>query len=418
MTAAAPASSWQAILEGELLEKAWDSLAEIASGLAVIPIPQFASPRAELALFYGYLAQVQNDAQQAERALHYLNEAINQISKEPLWPSLIGGYPNVGWIITQLAGKLFDQQEAADCLAIDEALLDYLQAPPEPVNFDIVGLVGIGVYALARLPEPSAVVCLQLVVQRLAEMAERDEAGATWFTVPELLPDWQREVCPNGYYNLGLSHGVPGVIAFLARACAVAAVRETARPLLEEAVRWVLAHLGEEDGVPFFPEWLAPEVLPTRSRLAWCYGDLGGASALLCAARAVVQPEWEAVALQVLRRAAHTRGRAAGVQDASICHGAAGNAHIFNRLYQATGEALFKEAACHWYARAFDLRQPEVGIAGFASFHSDEGESGKWVESADFFSGAAGVGLALLAASSNLAPTWDEILLVSLPPKE
>jgi hypothetical protein len=30
------------------------------------------------------------------------------------------------------------------------------------------------------------------------------------------LPAWQRERAPASYYNLGVAHGIPGVIAFLA----------------------------------------------------------------------------------------------------------------------------------------------------------------------------------------------------------
>lgn len=415
-TAAAPASTWQVLLEDSLREKARAAVDEIADGLAVVHADMPAGTLAELSLFYGYLAQVKRDAQMAERALHYLNAALDQFSNQPPLPGFIGGYPQVGWVITQLAGKLFDQQETATCLAVDEALLAYLQALPQPADFDLIGgLTGLGVYALARLPEPSAVACLQLVVQHLAERAERNKDGATWFTVPGFLPEWQRQICPNGYYNLGLAHGVPGVIAFLARACAVESVRATAQPLLEDAVRWVLANLGEADGVSFFPNWLAPEVSPSRSRVAWCYGDLSGATALLYAARCVGRQDWEAQALPILRYAARNRGEEAGVRDAGICHGAAGNAHIFNRIYQATGEELFKEAACHWYARVFDFRQPQAGIAGFAAFHPNTEAADNWIIDTDMFNGAVGIGLALLAATSEVAPAWDECLLVSLP---
>ena len=416
--AAASASSWQVILEGTLLEKARAAVDEIADGLAVVRADMPAGTLAELALFYGYLAQIKRDAQMAERALRYLNAAIDQFGSQPALPGFIGGYPQVGWVITQLAGKLFEQQETETCLAVDEALLAYLRTLPQPAAFDLIGgLAGIGVYALARLPEPSATACLQSVVQRLAERAERSKDGTTWFTPPVFLPEWQRQICPNGYYNLGLAHGVPGVIAFLARACAVESVRATARRLLEEAVRWVLTNLGEEDGVHFFPAWLAPEVRPSRNRVAWCYGDLGGATALLYAARCVGRQDWEARALPILRDAARNRGEEAGVKDAGICHGAAGNAHIFNRIYQATGEELFKGAASHWYARVFDFRQPQAGVAGFAAFHPNTEAANNWIIDADLFNGAAGIGLALLAATSNILPAWDECLLVSLPPR-
>src|SRR5258706_1469838 len=103
VTAETSASPWQVVLEGDLLEQAREAVEELASGLAMIPADQPADTLADLALFYGYLAQVQNDELNAERALQYLNAAINKVGNRPLLPWLIGGYPQVGWVITQLA---------------------------------------------------------------------------------------------------------------------------------------------------------------------------------------------------------------------------------------------------------------------------------------------------------------------------
>ena len=410
--------TWQVWLEGSLLEQTRAATTEIAACLTSVTPAAPASTLADLALFYGYLGHATGNPADEETALSYLNAAIEKVGSSSLTPALIGGYSQLGWVITQLAGKLFDQQETEACQVIDEALIEYLDELPTPADFDLVsGLIGIGIYALARLPEPNAQVCLQKVVQRLAERAERGREGVTWFTDAALLPEWQRKICPNGYYNLGLAHGVPGVIVMLARASAVEAVREAAQELLAEAVRWLLAHLGVEDGVPFFPAWIAPEVRLGRNRVAWCYGDLGSATALLYAARCAGQAGWEEVALKILRHCAQNRGPQAGVRDAGLCHGAAGTAHLFNRIYQATREEIFREAAQFWYARAFDFRQPGIGGAGFGAFHPKETGPGEWVESIDMLNGAAGVGLAFLAATSNQMPLWDELLLVSLPPR-
>ncbi len=54
------------------------------------------------------------------------------------------------------------------------------------------------------------------------EQGFRDE-GVTAHTAPELLVTWQREQAPTGY-NLGVAHGVPGAIAMLDAAAAVAAL--------------------------------------------------------------------------------------------------------------------------------------------------------------------------------------------------
>jgi lantibiotic biosynthesis protein len=409
---------WQVWLEGEFRERAQRTIQEIAVALTTVSHTETkATTLAEIALFYGYLASPTGDDAEADRALDFLNAAIQGVGRKSLPAYFIGGYPQVGWVLTQLAGKLFAPEEVEACQAVDEALVDYLQNLPQFIDYDLIGgLVGIGVYALARLPEPGALTLLELVLKRLAERAEASADGLTWHTAPELLPSWQREHCPNGYYNLGLAHGLPGVIVLLARACKVEAVRAQARPMLEEAVRWLLAHLEDGGGVPTFPFWVAEEAPSRKQRLAWCYGDLGAAAALLYTARLVGKDEWEELALRVLRKVAKWRDEEeAGVIDAGICHGAAGNAHLFNRLYQATGETLFGDAARYWYERLLDFRQPEADLGGFLTLRQKEDGESEWVPCADFLNGAAGVGLVLLAATRAETPSWDECLLISLP---
>ncbi|HEX7277236.1 MAG TPA: lanthionine synthetase LanC family protein, partial [Acidimicrobiales bacterium] len=81
----------------------------------------------------------------------------------------------------------------------------------------------------------------------------------------------------------------------------------------------------------------------------------------------------------------------AGVVDAGLCHGAAGLLHVSNRLYQATGDERQAAAARRWLEPALTLP-----VAG-----------------AGFLEGRAGVGLALLAATTDVEPEWDRILLLS-----
>src|SRR5262249_11275030 len=143
-------------------------------------------------------------------------------------------------------------------------------------------------------------------------------------------------------------------------------------------------------------------------------GDAGVASALLLAARAVNEVEWESEALEIARRAASREHLNAGVVDAGLCHGAAGLGHVFNRLFQATGENDFKKAARYWFKQTLALRQPDRGIAGFAAYRAEfNGVPAHWSDEAGLLEGAAGIALALLAACTNVEPEWDRMMLLS-----
>jgi lantibiotic modifying enzyme len=370
-------------------------------------------------LFYTYLALHTGDDGAAERAAQLVEKAAETLAVQPLPPNLYTGFAGVAWAMEHLRGRLFEEDSEEDdpVQEIDEALSVPLQRSPWMGDYDLItGLVGLAVYALERLPRPAAVGLLSSIVDRLSERADISEEGAAWFTKPEELPEWQREFHPRGSYNLGVAHGLPAVVAVLAGA--VAAGIEKARPLLQGATQFLLARRQDplsKTGTCFSTAY-APWEEPTGSRLAWCYGDPGVAAALLAAARAAGEPEWEKAAVEVALSCLERPEQGSGIRDAGLCHGAAGLGHLFNRMYHTTGEEKFADAARFWFERTLAYRQTGQGVGGFRSWGSigpDPSEFG-WRDEAGFLEGSAGVGLALLGALSNVEPAWDRVLAVSV----
>ena len=360
--------SWHPILEGEVKGLALAAVEEIVAALPdQIVDASLAEGAAGSTVLYAYLDRAGYGT--AQNAAYFLEQAFAAVSSESMGPSLYGGFTGIAWATTHLQEQLIDRDEGDPCEAIDEALRDYLKQSPWPDNYDLVsGLVGVGVYALERLPRPAAVECLSLIVDRLGKSAERrDGFGLTWHTPSNLLPQWQRELCPNGYYNLGLAHGVPGVVVLLAAAHAAGVAKERTKTMLDGAVGWLLSKKLAPGAGSTFPKWVGRGIEPSASRLGWCYGDLGIATALLCAARCVGEPAWESDALDIALRAAQRPPHESGVVDAGLCHGAVGLGHIFNRMFQATGEMRFKEAAQSWFEKR---ARPETCRSGYRGLFS------------------------------------------------
>jgi hypothetical protein len=423
-------SNWHPLLQGSLADQALRVIREIADALPSAPDASQAARQSSLAaghageaLFYTYLALHTSDESAADRAASLLDHAAEELANTPMTPSLYAGFPGVAWTLEHLQGRLFEAEDPGEgeepedpFLEIDEALLGPLNRAPWTGEYDLIsGLSGLGVYALERLPRPTAVSMLERIVERLDELADRTEEGAAWFTQPERLPEWQREIHPRGNYNLGVAHGLPGVLPILAGACAAGVAVDRARPLLDENVRWLLKRRLEPGFGCCFDTTYAPWEEPNRSRLAWCYGDPGIAAALLASARAVGEPAWERVALDVGRQSAARPEPESMIRDAGLCHGSAGLGHLFNRLYQETGEEPFAEAARFWFERTLRFQVPGEGVAGFRAWEVNPltKEPG-WRTTSGFLEGAAGVGLALLGAISNVEPAWDRVLLLSV----
>ena len=420
--AATHTRGWQPLLNGVLKQQAEETVEAIAtavSGLYGTMPANLAGGAAGLAVMHGYLAATgfQHDAEDAAES--WLQRAIEAMSAVSVDASLYSGLAGVGWAVEHLHNQLRRLDGEEINAEITDTLLELLSHSPWAGDYDLIGgLVGIGVYALERRPHASADALLERVIDHLAETAERRADGLTWWTNPAWLIPETREKCPHGYYNLGLAHGVPGVIALLGRACAADVAIGKARPLLDGAVRWLLVQ-QPADGTGY-THWIEPEKEepPKPARLAWCYGDLCISAALLLAAGCVGEPEWERAALNIALRAVARPVDQAGVVDAGLCHGAAGLGHLFNRLFQATGDVRFADAARFWFRRTLELRHPERGIAGYAAWMPlNPGEEG-WVGDPGLLTGAAGIALALLAATTTIEPDWDRLLLVSIRPRQ
>lgn len=381
--------------------------------------PTVASGSAGIALFHTYLAQVLGDEAWADAAVSHYDQMVETVAGAPLQPGLFSGLVGIGWTMEHLKGRLFEDDGEEDAnQEIDETLVPAL-IRPWMADYDLIrGLAGIGVYLCERLPRPEAERGLRAILVQLVNSVETRDGGLTWHTRPELLPPQQRESFPQGYDNLGVAHGVPGVIALLGLICETGRWDGEARPLLDGAVAWLLAQELPAGAVSRFAHFSGPGIEPSPSRLAWCYGDLGIAVSLLGAARRAGNEAWEREALRIALDAAARSPDSSGIMDPGLCHGAAGAGHLFHRLYRATGEERLAEAARFWLRHALGLRRPGEGIAGFLAWSPKADGSGTWEADPGFLTGAAGVGLALLAALSPAEPAWDRLLMASVPTRE
>lgn len=210
-----------------------------------------------------------------------------------------------------------------------------------------------------------------------------------------------------------MSHGISSIIAVLSKLYKKDIEKKKTKIMIEGAVNYLLQQkLPHHQYISIFPN-LALESMDTLypSRLAWCYGDLGISVAIWHASQALNNKEWEKEAVNILLHTAKRRDlKENGVVDAGLCHGAAGIAHIFNRMYGYTGIEELKETSDYWFDQTLKMARFEDGLAGFKAW---QGEDKGWLNEAGLLEGIAGIGLALISAVSDIEPAWDECLLLS-----
>ncbi len=376
-----------------------------------------AGGHAALALVHAALDAALPGEGHAARVGRSLDRAIDALATTTMSPGLYGGFSGIAWVTELLQGEPGGPPEADPLAAIDDALGTYLSRSPWDEPYDLIaGLAGLGVYALERLPRPSAVTLVALIVDRLEESAQPRRPGVAWRSNPEwLLPELRRD--PNPEWNLGVAHGVPAIVAFLGGVCAAGIeprIERKAHALLEKAVVWLLAQELPKGQAGCFAYAVGPGIPTVAARAAWCYGDPGLAATLLLGARAVGESAWERAAIRIALRAARRPADTCGVVDAGLCHGAAGLAHIFHRLYRATEDERFAVAARSWFARTLAMWRPGRGFGGFAKYTSNAQGAMGWEADSGFLTGTGGIALALAAALTSFEPEWDRALALSL----
>jgi lantibiotic biosynthesis protein len=404
--------SWLPILTGPLAAEAGRTVEEVAGTLRGLPAAtaEDATVDAELALFLSVAAEVLGREDLLLEARRRLDRAVASAGTDT---ALYGGFPGIAWVAEHSQDRLGE----VDLSDVDLALEGLLDQPSWRGDFDLVrGLVGWGVYAIERGSGSSSRRILDRVLAHLDAASEVIGDGLAWRTQPWRMRPDRRKAAPGGLFDLGLAHGQAGVLAFLVSASFAGALPETCARLAHGCARWLIAQELSGDLSGRFPAMVHASSAPSASRDAWCYGTPGIALALLMAARAFDVPDWEVHALRLMRSAAARAPAASGVLDAMVCHGAVGLAHLFNRFYQATGEADFRRAAVSWFAATLTMRRPD-GLAGFRKYSVDDDGAPVWKDDPGFLSGCAGIGLSLLAAVSHVEPAWDRLLLVDLRPR-
>lgn len=416
---------WKPILRSDLQTRARETIEHIAEDLwHQDPLSQSVDLIADEALLFSYLARCNFSVEWEERCIQRLNHVSSRLGDDFHVSSLFGGLSGIGWIfnhVTELLNGDIDPDMSAtgddaseDAISeIDEVLLQRLRKPTTYETFDLIsGYVGIGIYFLSRLPRPAALDAIELIVAKLAAWSETTESGGiAWRTPARLVAPDLRAQRPHGHFDLGVAHGVFGVLSFLTDILASEYEIPQAKPLVDGLLKWLPTTMRSESALSRFPVMLVDDHDTEDSRLGWCYGDLGAGAILQRTALRLNLPEWEGFANNLLINSAMRKDAMCAINDAPLCHGAFGVAHILNRSHQRTGNIRFLHLSNEWYERGFALQTTSGGVVGFPAYRPDLTPPLR--DDRSLISGATGVALALLAATTQVPPMWDRMFLLS-----
>ncbi|MGQ1910155.1 lanthionine synthetase C family protein [Marinifilum sp. RC60d5] len=359
-----------------------------------------------VALFFLYYAKLTDKQEPYDFGLELISKVFDDINNGFNFHTHASGLAGIGTTLTILTeADLLDADLNEVLEGLDEYLYTLMIFEIQKGNYDFLhGAVGLGLYFIKRKTNDSKKYLTEFI-KELDKIATKDEEGIRWLSVLD------REKHTKGN-NLSLSHGLASIIVILSKIYKLGIEKEMSLELLEGSVKYLLNQ--QLDSLKFhsiFPSYVGADS-PTNSRLAWCYGDLGIGIALWVTGNYVGKDEWKNIAVEILLNTTDRAGIAqTGVVDAGLCHGAAGNAHIYNRMFKYTGITEFKKASDYWFSKTFEMSVHDDTLSGFKAFRTKE--FGGPCEELGFLEGIAGIGLSLISAISDVEPSWDECLLLS-----
>lgn len=282
-------------------------------------------------------------------------------------------------------------------------------------HFDAVtGLSGVARYLLrARGPvDPLVREITRFLIGLCLPAAGADVPR--WFTKDSYGVPAEDGDPSDGQLNLGLAHGIGGVLAYLS----VARLHDVRLPLLQEAISHIAAwylkwykrasHGANWPSVVSYGEEVGGLIARSGDRGAWCYGTPGIARTLQSAARATGDGTLAATARRAMGDFVAQILEGGGMNHPALCHGWAGLLRITQLMNDEAG--TFDDALDEIAVRVIDAFEPHLPL-GFAYNTLDPDH---WADAPGLLDGAAGTALALLAyAGPGASRTgWEEVFLL------
>ncbi|WP_167670377.1 lanthionine synthetase C family protein, partial [Paenibacillus tianmuensis] len=229
----------------------------------------------------------------------------------------------------------------------------------------------------------------------------------------------ERKKYPEGNFNLGLSHGITGPLAFLSLSCLHGMTNETMVGDIMRLSAWIYRwQVNNSFGIYWpgrvsYEEFIQNEMKRDsieNIRDSWCYGTLGIARSLWLAGHAVNNKEWKETGLQAyvdIEKRIKTFG---GITSSTICHGVGGLLHLIQRMYSDTGHETLGALRDKLVVTVLERYAPH-SMFGYYDEQTINGAS-ITKDNAGFLTGTSGVALVLASLLSKESPDWDLILLI------
>lgn len=318
---------------------------------------------------------------------------------------IITGNGGIAWVFQYLVNQKLLEYDDDFFQFFDNLFIEKCNSIKKDKNYDLFyGLLSYGNYFLQRTKYNNANKKYLTEITTLLKSC-RDEQGIVW---NDEFGYNKNEI------NLGMAHGLPSQVVFL---CKSFEYTQNNHDLIfaKHTLDFILRFKGKKGGISYFPYVVNKNNLnidPSdyKSRLAWCYGDLGIAYALLYYWSVSGESFYKNEAIEILKHNATKKieDKYTGISDKCFCHGTSGVFYMFHKISTFFGLTEFTETSEYW------LNETLKNADNLNSFKTLAYKNGKGIYVIDLglIEGYVGIALSLLGFLDSNANEWEEIFML------
>lgn len=325
-----------------------------------------------------------------------LNKFFERINNEEINYSLAEGLIGIGLVIQEFMKEEFLGLEYENFLnSIDNITNPITVSMFENNRYDYLhgGLGGID-YLLER-DKISNQHIINKSLNYFLKNKITDDFGISW----ESVVDRERGAKSSEIHRpLGAAHGQASILHILTKLYEKSYLKD--KNVILSLSNWILLqqHFDCSQNTIFPPRLINDDFTKRPSRLGWCTGDLGILYPLFLSSKKM---KFDNINRRVVNMLIHTCQirdlKSCVVIDNGVCHGIAGIAHIYHKLYLETSIETFSQAFYYWLEILLEQRKELID---------------NLPDKYDMNSGIAGIGLVLLS-TLNSNTNWDRFFLLS-----
>ncbi len=366
-----------------------------------------ASGQAGLAVYYSLMHEYRPDAGFDVIARAIADTVIDSCAEGKIVDfRFFAGLTGIGFALERSFQMLNGKGAVYDDINedLDFLVLKILSIDNWDGHYDLInGLVGFGVYILSRPESENRNIAFGRLLTQLKRLMKTSENGFAWETDRKFFGFESTDLPTDlANFNLGLAHGNTGVVLLLAWAVSKQVCVAEAIPILAGATKWLQSR-ASSSGLSSFGY---VEGDGKASRIAWCYGDLGSALAIVRSGKALRDNEVYTHGIEIGTKVANRSRATAMINDHGLCHGTAGVGLMFSALHRDTENVRFLSAARDWYGETV-----RAGVADFENLSAFKDDRTHGIEFG-LLTGVSGIAMALIDATTFTPREWSKWLLI------